>query len=166
MRKTVRNLVLFLIAAVLSVCPFCSMYAEAETPEEPPIIDMDISGMSSTLAYAQIYNLLSDPSPWLGKTIRMSGLYSFYDDQEHNIVYHACIISDATACCTQGIEFVWAGEHPWPVDYPESGTEITVTGRLEIYEEGGRKYLHLVDADLLWDPGQETSSVRPAVSRS
>ena len=35
------------------------------------------------------------------------------------VVYHACVIPDATACCAQGIEFTLAGDHRWPDDYPE-----------------------------------------------
>ena len=105
--------------------------------------------MSGTVVYAQVYNLMADPNPYLGKTIRMTGLYNYYEDTANNIVYHACIIQDATACCAQGIEFVWAGDHAWPADYPEAGTEITVTGRLELYEENGTLYLHLTDADML-----------------
>ena len=151
MKKTAGNIILCLMAAVLSVCVFCNAGAEAADPAEPPAVDLDISGMSGTVVYAQIYNLLSDPAPWIGKIIRMAGYYSFYDDQEQGIVYHACIIPDATACCAQGIEFVWAGEHNWPDDYPEDGTDITVTGRLEIYEENGYSYLHLVDAVVLWE---------------
>ena len=65
------------------------------------------------------------------------------------MVYHACVIPDATACCAQGIEFIWAGEHAWPEDYPEEAADIVVTGRLELYEEDGVKYLHLVDAELV-----------------
>ena len=151
MKKTARNIALCLMITVLSVCLPFHAGAEAADPAEPPVIDLDMSGMSGTVVYAQIYNLLSDPAPWLGKIIRMAGYYSFYNDQEQGVVYHACIIPDATACCAQGIEFVWAGEHNWPDDYPEDGTDITVTGRLEIYEENGYSYLHLVDAEVLWE---------------
>ena len=151
MKKTARNLISWLLAAALFACPFSGAGAEAAGPAEQPFIDLDMSGMSGTVVYAQVYNLMADPFPWIGKIIRMAGFYSPYDDQEHGIVYHACIIPDATACCAQGIEFVWAGEHRWPEDYPEDGAEITVTGRLEIYEENGDNYLHLVDAELLWN---------------
>ena len=151
MKKPARNIVFCLMIAVLCVFLPFNASAEAADPAEPPVIDLDMSGMSGTVVYAQIYNLLSDPAPWLGKIIRMAGYYSFYNDQEHGVVYHACIIPDATACCAQGIEFIWAGEHNWPDDYPEDGTGITVTGRLEIYEENGYNYLHLVDADVLWE---------------
>ena len=39
--------------------------------------------------------------------------------------------------------------------YNEIGTDIMVTGRLEIYEEDGSKYLHLMDAELIWDQEEQ-----------
>ena len=59
------------------------------------------------------------------------------------------VIPDAAACCAQGLEFVWKGEHTWPDDYPEEMTNITVTCTLAKYEELGLEYLHLVDADMV-----------------
>ena len=121
-------------------------------PEEPVLVNLDLSRMSGTVVYAQVYNMMCDPDSYLGKIIRMAGYYNYYDDQAHGVVYHACIVPDATACCAQGIEFVRSSEHVWPDDYPEIGTDIIVTGRLELYEEDGTKYLHLVDAELTWNP--------------
>lgn len=151
MKNIGRKIFLCLTAAVLAACLPFHAGAGAEDPAEPLIIDLDLAEMSGTVVYAQIYNLLYNPDPWLGKIIRMAGYYSYYDDQELGIVYHACIIPDATACCAQGIEFVRAGEHNWPEDYPEDGADITVTGRLEIYKEDGYSYLHLVDSEVLWE---------------
>ena len=81
---------------------------------------------------------------------KMAGYYSAYEDKERGVVYHACVIPDATACCAQGIEFIWRGEHSWPADYPDEGTDIVVTGRLESYLEDGYMYLHLVDSEVKW----------------
>ena len=67
----------------------------------------------------------------------MAGYYSAYEDKERGVVYHACLIPDATACCAQGIEFIWRGKHSRPADYPDEGTDIVVTGRLESYLEDG-----------------------------
>lgn len=150
MKNTAGTIVLCLMTAVLSMSILFGAGAEAGNPAEPPAIDLDMSGMSGTVVYAQVYNLVSDPDPWLGKVIRMAGYYSFFNDDKQGIVYHACVIPDATACCAQGIEFIRAGEHQWPDDYPKEGSDITVTGRLEIYEENGYCYLHLVDAEVLW----------------
>ena len=154
MKKIFRALALCLLFSVLSVCLVFGSSAETSPAESVPV-DLDLSAMSGTVVYAQVYNMMVEPQAWLGKMIRMAGYYNYYDDQEHGIVYHACIIPDATACCAQGIEFVWAGEHAWPDEYPEIGTDIVITGRLEMYEENGSKYLHLVDADLILAQSRE-----------
>jgi len=155
MKKLLRTLILCLTAAALSTGAICPAAAEAEDPEGQAVIDLDLSRMSGTIVYSQVYNMLYDPEPWLGRIIRMAGYYNYYDDQEHGTVYHACIIPDATACCVQGIEFVLAGEHTWPEDYPEIGADILVTGRLEEYEESGVIYLHLVDAEMTVEKQEE-----------
>ncbi|MBR4539944.1 MAG: hypothetical protein IKO52_14040 [Clostridia bacterium] len=113
-------------------------------------IDLDLSQFSGTVVYAQIYQLAIHPEDYLGKIIRLSGWYDVVVDDETGVVYTVCFIPDATACCAQGIEFVWGGEHSFPDNYPESGTEIMVTGRFETYFEGEWEYMHLVDAELIW----------------
>lgn len=154
MKKITMILILCLAAGVLSGCApsTADTDAPAATPE-PLTADLDLSGLSGTVVYAQVYNLMVEYRSWLGKVIKVSGYYSAYEDTERGVVYHACVIPDATACCAQGIEFIWAGEHTWPDDYPEEGTDITVTGRLAVYEEDGTMYLHLVDAEPVWEKG-------------
>ena len=120
----------------------------AEAAPEPLTVDLDLSKLSGTVVYSQIYNMMYEPESYLGKVIRMAGYYSAYEDTVRGVVYHACVIPDATACCAQGIEFVRAGEHAWPDEYPAEGADILVTGRLETYEEDGNMYLHLTDAEL------------------
>ncbi len=151
MKKVFCSVLLCLAALALGVCPFSAAdtgAAEAAEAPGPQAVDLDLSVLSGTVVYSQVYNMMYEPEPWLGKIIRMAGFYSAYEDTEKGIVYHACVIPDATACCAQGIEFVWGGEHAWPDDYPEEGTDIIVTGRLEVYDEDGYKYLHLTDAEL------------------
>ena len=146
MKKTVCTLWLCLAVLLPSLC--LPGVSGAETPEAV-WVDLDLSAMSGTVVYAQIYNMTYDPEPFLGKVIRITGYYNYFDDQENGVVYHACVVPDATACCAQGIEFVRAGTFEWPEEYPEIGETITVTGRLEIYEDQGRQYLHLVDAEMV-----------------
>ena len=155
MKKSFRMFILCLTALALAACSVYGAGTGTAAAEEEQPIDLDLSVMSGTIVYAQIYNLMIDPSPWLGKTMKIAGYYSVYEDQGTGMVYHVCAVQDATACCAAGIEFVWAGEHNWPEEYPEEFMDITVTGRLEVYEENGYNYLHLVDAELVWDPDQE-----------
>ena len=109
-------------------------------------VDVDLTQLSSTLVYSEVYNMLSGPDDYIGKTIKMNGSFSVYEDEETGKVYFACYIADATACCSQGIEFTLSGEHVYPDDYPEEGSEIVVQGIFETYEENGYTYCQLKDA--------------------
>ncbi len=147
MKKRLIGLLLCLLPAFTCAQAFAAL---------PQGVDLDLSRLSGTVVYSQVYNMMLEPERYLGMTIRMAGYYSAYEDTEREIVYHACVIPDATACCAQGIEFVRGGEHVWPEDFPEEGADIVVTGRLEAYEEEGAEYLHLVDAELTWNAGAGT----------
>lgn len=134
-------LVLFLILGSLSA-------VFAETASEPLQVDLDLSKMSGTIVYAQIYNIQYDPGAYLGKVIRVRGYYSFFREPSNGHLYYACVIPDATACCMQGMEFVPFTEPEDPDHFMEDNADITVTGRLETYVEDGAFYLHLVDASV------------------
>lgn len=111
-------------------------------------IDVDLTILSSTMVYSEVYNMLYAPDSYLGKTIKMSGQFACYEDPETKNHYFACIIADATACCSQGLEFVLTGEPAYPEDYPAVGDEITVIGTFELYDEGAFQYCRLADATL------------------
>jgi hypothetical protein len=55
---------------------------------------------------------------------------------------------DATACCSQGIEFELTDDYVYPDDYPEDGGDICVVGTFDTYEEDGFTYCVLRDARL------------------
>ena len=46
------------------------------------------------------------------------------------------------------MEFVLEGDYTYPDDYPELGTEITVIGEFQSYEENGMTWYHLANARL------------------
>ena len=110
--------------------------------------------LSSTMVYSEVYNMLyNDPAHYLGKTVKARGTFSIYQLVADGVlqpdpVSYACIISDAAACCAEGMEFVLEGDLTYPDDYPELGTEITVIGEFQSYEENGVTWYHLVNARL------------------
>lgn len=106
--------------------------------------DVDLTSMNSTMVYSEVNNMMVNPDDYIGKTIKMKGQFSVYNGQYKN--YFACVIADATACCSQGIEFTLQKERKYPEEYPETGTEITVIGEFETYLEDGKKYCQLKDA--------------------
>ena len=96
--------------------------------------------------------MMFSPDDYIGKTIKMTGLYSpiYFSETDKN--YHYVLIEDALACCAQGIEFVWGDDtYIYPDDYPLVGANIEVTGVFETYREEGDSYLYcrLVNSSLI-----------------
>ena len=115
-------------------------------------VDYDLTTMSKSMVYATVYQLMIDPDSYRGKTFRIMGDYyaSYYEATEK--YYHYCVIQDATACCAQGLEFVWGdGSHVYPDEYPAENTSIVVQGVFETYTEDDNpqvQYCRLVDATM------------------
>ena len=111
-------------------------------------VDVDLSVMDSDMIYATVYQMISDPEQYVGKTFRIEGkFYVTYDEMTKNQYYY-CVIKDATECCAQGLEFVWGdGSHIYPDEYPTDGTEVIVDGTFELYMENDSRYCRLANAD-------------------
>lgn len=109
-----------------------------------PGVDVDLTALSSTMVYAEVYQMMMEPESYVGKTVKMRGNYyaNFYEGTQR--YYHFAVIADATACCSQGLEFLWQGTHSYPEDYPAEQAEIEITGVFESYEEEGNTYYHVV----------------------
>ena len=112
-------------------------------------VDIDLTVLSSTMVYSQVYNLMVDPYSYIGKTIKMTGMYACTDLTQSTEFYCACIIQDATQCCSQGIEFELDDTYSFPEDYPEYGDDITVIGEFDTYQDGGYTYCTLRNARLI-----------------
>ncbi len=111
--------------------------------------DVDLTSLSSTMVYGEVYDMMVSPEDYVGKTIKMGGeCYIFRDDSTGN-VYYSCIIQDATACCSQGIEFILDDGYDMPDDYPEKGDYVVIEGVFDTYYEGERQYCTLRDAEWL-----------------
>ena len=121
---------------------------EKETPEESEQpqasadgVDVDLTVLSSTMVYSEVYNMLyNDPAHYLGKTVKAKGTFSIYQLVTDGVlqpdpVSYACIISDAAACCAEGMEFVLKDDLAYPDDYRELGAESTVSGDFECYDD-------------------------------
>lgn len=115
---------------------------------------VDLTALSSTMVYAEVFAMMSSPEDYVGKTVKMQGIFSkgqLYAAGSLNDggTVFACVIQDATACCAQGIPFELAGDHTYPQDYPELGDAITVVGTFEIHQQEGMRFCRLRDAELV-----------------
>lgn len=121
--------------------------ATTGTPAEG--VDVDLTAMSGTMVYSEVYNMMTHPSDYVGKCIKMSGQFVVFNDESTGHTYYACIIKDATACCAQGVEFMPAAKYSFPGDFPKDGEEITVVGSFSTYMEGDTMYCTLKDSEIL-----------------
>jgi len=130
--------------------------AEAEEPatEEAPKeqsnvavaekidIDVDLTVLNSTMIYGEVYEMVTNPDKYIGKTVKMEGIYYPYHVPEEGIFYNTCVIPDATACCQQGIEFeLLDGDYKY-----ETEDIIRVVGTFDTYYEGDMMYCILRNA--------------------
>lgn len=122
---------------------------QPDSQEAPTVsVAVDLTTLSSTMVYAEVFNMMVSPDDYIGKTIRMTGIFTVYQDPETKQVYCGVIVEDATACCAQGFDLVMPEERSYPQDYPAPESEITVVGTLQAdrtLEEHGIIFLRLED---------------------
>ena len=91
-------------------------------------IDYDLTNMSSTMIYAEVFNKLIETEKYENKRVKMKGFFTIYNEGSKDEVY-SVIVPDATACCQQGIEFFYDFKDNKPV----ANSEITVTGIFNVH---------------------------------
>ena len=116
---------------------------ETTTTPAPSKVNLDLTKMSATMIYSTIFDMLIMPEDYVEKIIKLAGWFETYTDPQTGEVYYAVVVPDATACCQQGLEFVWKGNHTYPDDFPKPGQNITVTGIYKMIENDGVTYTYL-----------------------
>lgn len=116
---------------------------ETTTTPAPSKVDLDLTKMSATMIYSTIFDMLVMAEDYIDKNIKLSGWFETYTDPQTGEMYYAVVVPDATACCQQGLEFIWKGNHTYPDDFPKPGQDITVTGIYKMIETDGVTYTYL-----------------------
>jgi hypothetical protein len=128
----------------------------AEKAETPPIagipeetskssggVDVDLTDLSSTMVFAEVSNIMYFPEEYIGKTVKINGLYNSWYFEPTDTYYSHVIIEDALACCSSGLEFTLGENYAFPEDYPQNDTRIEITGVFDSYDELGLTYYHI-----------------------
>ena len=121
----------------------------APAPVSSGDVDIDLTSLSATFVYSEVFNMMVSPAEYEGKKVKMEGTCNMYQDPETGKKYYACIVQDATQCCSQGLEFVLDENNYTEADYPAVGEEITLEGTFATYVEDGNQYLTMLNAILL-----------------
>ena len=106
--------------------------------------DIDLTQLGSTMLYAQVCNMIYEPTEFIGKSVKIKAPFTVAEEDGN--IYYALMIYDSTACCVQGIEFDLGEGYSYPEDYPEIGEEITIGGIFGSYQEGIATYYKLYGA--------------------
>ncbi len=109
--------------------------------------DIDLTKLSSTMVFSEVYNMMISPEEYEGKTIKAEGIFQVFQDSD-NKNFYALVIADATACCQQGLELIWDGNPAYPDDFPKENSEIEITGVYKSYMEEGNTYYYVLVNDV------------------
>ena len=122
-----------IILAVLLA--FAALFAK--DPGSTKKYDIDLTRMSGTMVYAQVNQMVMSPKKYIGKHIKMKGVFSSYYDEELERRFYGCVIQDALACCSQGLAFELAKPRKYPDEYPAEGDAIVVEGDFDYEKDEG-----------------------------
>lgn len=101
--------------------------------------EIDLTGMSSTMVYSYVYNMVTTPDSFIGQRFRLRGTYDEQLWDVTGLTYHYLVIADAASCCAQGLEFVLPAE----ATYPQIGEEFEISGIFGTYVENGTTYIQI-----------------------
>ena len=79
--------------------------AASESVQSADGIDVDLTKLSSTMVYSEVYNMLYTPDDYIGKMVKMKGAFAYYEDPETKEQYFACIIVRCDGLLFTGIGF-------------------------------------------------------------
>jgi len=110
---------------------------------ESASVDVNLTGLSSTVAYAAIINILQAPDNYIGKRIKVSGAYQAFYYEEFDRYLHFVVIEGPGGCCPQAIKFVYGEDRTSPDDYPTENAMIEIAGVFNSSEEMGSLIYYL-----------------------
>ncbi len=100
-------------------------------------VDIDLTQLSATMVFSQVYDLISNYPDYIGKTVKIYGTIDKFTDIETGEELYAVIINDALGCCPQGIEL----EFPDDFEIPEWGTSVLIEGSITTIEANGAEFV-------------------------
>ena len=106
-------------------------------------IDIDLTVLSATVLSAEVMNILVNAEDYLGKTIRVSGLYYYIHYEPADKYFHLVITKDGDSCCLEGIEFRLNGDPAFPDAFPPMRTQIEIDGVFSVHEEFDAEFYYL-----------------------
>jgi len=117
---------------ILMAAGFLCLSITSCTKTVENVIDVDLTILSSTMVYAEVFNMMSNPDEYIGKTVKANGPYA--TSAFEGGIYHFVLVEGIDSCCPEGLMFIWNGDHSYPDDYPKEMTMIEIIGVFGSYD--------------------------------
>ncbi len=134
--NNINRIASIMLVLIFCVCAFCLVSCGDGTMQVENV-DVDLTSLSATMVYAKVNDMITNPTAYIGKTIKAKGVYDTSYFNKTQKYYNYVVIKDATACCAQGLEFEYSG------GYPDRGAEIVIIGVFGSYTELGLTYYYI-----------------------
>ena len=108
--------------------------------------EVDLTTLSVQMSYAQLSNMMLSPEEYAGKTVKLKGRFAHAAEETRE--FFVCYLLDATACCSQSLEFETDESFDFPAGYPAQDSEITVFGVFDTYRYNGFTMYRLLHAEV------------------
>ena len=134
MKYIKKFILIFLSVGIITLAFLYTHQPNAVKPEQSKEteVDYDLSKLSGNVVYSQVYAMMTNPEEYVDKTFKISGVFALGKDKDGNMMY----------------QFQWEGNHKYPDDYPDLGTEITVVGTFSYQKDGNIVSLLLKNAEM------------------
>lgn len=91
-------------------------------------VDLDLSIMPASVAYAQMTAIQREPEAYVGQTLRIAGVFNYSEARQRGVV----IVADRSGCCETSIDFICVEPISYPENYPELYSRIVLIGCYEL----------------------------------
>ena len=145
-----RIIVSLLLCTAILCTAGCAGRSAGPTVPEGVAADIDLTAFSDTAAYAEVSRMQVYTDEYMGKTVMLRGTFRAVEHPDTDGYLYQCVIPDGSGCCTRELEFVLAGEHTYPDDYPRKDKEIVVIGTVSAYTRAGGTFCTLTDAQIFF----------------
>lgn len=134
-----KKLLIVALALALTVMPCLTLAASLPHIDLSGTIQWDLTRLGYTMAYAQMYDMLTNPANYVGQTLKLRGTYYGPQPEGADEPYHLILVKDETACCEIGMEFVVTGDTS-ALTFPKEDAPIELTGLISTIEVEGNTY--------------------------
>ena len=161
--KSVRYTLIIAAAVIAVTTAFIIIYNNKSRNEDSSVSTnkSPVSGVieiKEKMFISQVNDVYQNPEDYLGKTIKLEGLFKTEQGYEKSYCY---VLRYGPGCCgydgNVGFEVAWDKEKEKL--YPGEDSWVEATGELKTYEEDGYNeflYLDLISLNVLNKRGQET----------